>query len=57
MPTTLKQTYPTAKKEYNCEFCCCKIQIGQKYVRQTNVYEELCTTSLHIKNVRKRLMN
>ena len=41
MPTILKQTYPTAKKEHNCEFCCCKIQIGQKYVRQTNVYDRV----------------
>ena len=39
MPTILKETYPTAKKEHVCEFCCEKIAIGQKYVRQTNVYD------------------
>ena len=39
MLTTLKETYPTAKKEHVCEFCACKIKPGQKYVRQTNVYD------------------
>lgn len=39
MPTILKETYPTAKKEHICEFCGYKIQPGQKYVRQTNVYD------------------
>lgn len=39
MPTILRETYPTAKKEHICEFCACKIQPGQKYVRQTNVYD------------------
>ena len=39
MPTILRETYPTAKKEHRCEFCCEKIAIGQKYVRQTNVYD------------------
>ncbi|MDC2233531.1 hypothetical protein [Bacteroides thetaiotaomicron] len=39
MPTILKETYPTAQKEHICEFCGCKIQPGQKYVRQTNVYD------------------
>lgn len=39
MPTILKEIYPTAKKEHRCEFCCEKIAIGQKYVRQTNVYD------------------
>lgn len=39
MPTILKETYPTAKKEHVCEFCACKIKLGQKYVRQTNVYD------------------
>lgn len=39
MPTILRETYPTAKKEHGCEFCCEKIAIGQKYVRQTNVYD------------------
>ena len=39
MPTILRETYPTANKEHGCEFCCEKITIGQKYVRQTNVYD------------------
>ena len=39
MPTVLRETYPTAKKEHICEFCGYKIQPGQKYVRQTNVYD------------------
>lgn len=39
MLTVLRETYPTAKKEHICEFCACKIQPGQKYVRQTNVYD------------------
>lgn len=38
MPTILRETYPTARKEHLCEFCAGKIQKGQKYVRQTNVY-------------------
>ena len=25
MPTILRETYPTAKKEHRCEFCCEKI--------------------------------
>lgn len=39
MLTTLRETYLTAKKEHICEFCACKIHIGQKYIRQTNVYD------------------
>lgn len=41
MPTILKVTYPTAQKEHICDFCGCKIQPGQKYVRQTNVYDRI----------------
>lgn len=51
MPTILRETYPTAKKEHRCEFCCEKIAIGQKYVRQTNIYDGLSMTLSHIKNV------
>lgn len=25
MPTILRETYPTARKEHECEFCCEKI--------------------------------
>lgn len=39
MLTILRETYPTANKEHRCEFCFEKITIGQKYVRQTNVYD------------------
>lgn len=39
MLTILRETYPTARKEHICEFCAGKIQKGQKYVRQTNVYD------------------
>lgn len=57
MPTILKETYPTAKKEHICEFCGYKIQPGQKYVRQTNVYDGVVYDLSHIKNVRKLPMN
>lgn len=30
MPTILRETYPTARKEHGCEFCGEKIAIGQK---------------------------
>lgn len=39
MLTVLRETYPTARKEHGCEFCGEKIAIGQKYVRQTNIYD------------------
>lgn len=39
MPTILRETYPTARKEHGCEFCGEKIAIGQRYVRQTNIYD------------------
>lgn len=31
--------HPTARKEHICMYCGCKIQIGQKYERQTNIFE------------------
>lgn len=31
----LKETTPTARKEHVCDLCCCKIEIGEKYHRQT----------------------
>lgn len=39
MPTIPRETYPTARKEHVCEFCGEKIAIGQKYVRQTTIYD------------------
>ena len=42
MPTILRETYPTAKKEHRCEFCCEKIAIGENlnaYV-YANHYDE-----------------
>lgn len=38
MPKTLKDSYPIARKEHICELCGCKINKGQKYYRQTNIY-------------------
>ena len=40
MPTMLKESHPIARKEHLCEFCGCKINKGQKYHRQTNVYDD-----------------
>ena len=39
MLTTLKESHPIARKEHICEFCGCKINKGQKYYRQTNIYD------------------
>lgn len=39
MPTILKETHPIAKKEHICELCGCKIQPGQMYILQTNIYD------------------
>lgn len=35
----LKNTTPTARKEHKCDFCSGVISIGEKYDRQTNVYD------------------
>lgn len=40
MVTTIKESHPIARKEHICELCGCKINKGQKYYRQTNVYDE-----------------
>ena len=40
MVTTIKESHPIARKEHICELCGCKINKGQKYHRQTNVYDE-----------------
>ena len=39
MPTILKESHPIAMKEHLCKFCGCKINKGQKYYRQTNIYD------------------
>ena len=39
MPTLLKDSHPIARKEHTCELCGCKINKGQKYYRQTNIYD------------------
>ena len=39
MLTMLKESHPIAKKEHICEFCGGKINKGQKYCRQTNIYD------------------
>ena len=39
MPIILKESHPIARKEYLCGLCGCKINKGQKYHRQTNVYD------------------
>ena len=39
MLTMLKDSHPIARKEHICELCGCKINKGQKYYRQTNIYD------------------
>ena len=39
MPIILKESHPIARKEYLCGLCGCKIKKGQKYYRQTNIYD------------------
>ena len=35
----LRDTHPIARKEHKCQFCGGIISIGEKYYRQTNVYD------------------
>ena len=57
MPTILKETYPTAKKEHIVSF------VAIRYSRDKNMFArqmymtESCMTLSHIKNVRKLPMN
>ena len=39
MITTIKDSHPIARKEYLCGLCGCTINKGQKYHRQTNIYD------------------
>ena len=39
MVTTIKDSHPIARKEHICELCGCRINKGQKYYRQKNVYD------------------
>ena len=39
MVTTIKDSHPIARKEHICELCSCKINKGQKYYRQTNIFD------------------
>ena len=39
MITTLKESHPIARKEHICNLCGCKINKGQQYHRQTNIYD------------------
>ena len=39
MVTTIKDFHPIARKEHLCDLCGCKINKGQKYYRQTNIYD------------------
>lgn len=39
MIQTLLNSTPIARKEHICDFCGCLIQKGEKYRRQTNIYD------------------
>ena len=36
---TLRNVQPTARKEHKCEYCGGIIHVGEKYDRQTNVFD------------------
>ena len=40
MPTTLKFNHPIARKEHVCTWCGGKIKVGEKYDRQTLMYDD-----------------
>lgn len=39
MITVLRNSQPVARQDYVCEFCGCKIKKGDKYNKQTNVFD------------------
>lgn len=39
MITELNTSYPTARKEHRCMYCGGTINVGEKYERQTNKYD------------------
>lgn len=39
MIQVLRTTYPRAKKEHLCMYCGCKIEVGEVYMRQTNIFD------------------
>lgn len=39
MLTTLKTTHPVARKVHHCNFCYGKINLGQRYIRQTILFD------------------
>ncbi len=39
MPTTLRHEHPIARKEHTCMWCGGKIAVGEKYCRQTLLYD------------------
>lgn len=39
MITELNRSYPTARKEHKCMYCGGTINVGEKYERQTNIYD------------------
>lgn len=56
MVQILRDIHPVARKEHKCMFCGGTIKVGQKYNRQTNVYDgqiydwithEECSTIAH----------
>ena len=40
MPVLIKELHPTARKEHQCMFCGCKIEVGEQYQRSTLKYED-----------------
>lgn len=47
---TITSKIVTARKEHICGFCNCKIDIGQKYIKQTNTDNNLIGIGWHILN-------